>query len=144
MDGGGVIDADAPETRATVENLFAGLGIDPARLPVQATATPGHCQYFIRVSGEPPAHWKPNYRVLPTETTGPGELRYGAGAQCVVPCSIVDGRAYVFERGSPEWIPVSPVIRWAESDGPNSQTTPEGAVSSKRNWVSGGVRPRAW
>lgn len=107
--GNVVIDADAPKTRETVEKMFAGLGIDLDRLPMVGTATPGHYQYPIRVSGVPT---EGAYRNLPADVTGPGELRYGPGAQCAAPCSVVGGRAYEFERGAPEWIPGLREIGW--------------------------------
>jgi hypothetical protein len=109
--GNAVIDCDAPKTRQTVEALFSSLGIDPMSLPVTQTATPGHCQYYIRVTNITDTH---NLRHLPAQETGPGELRFGPGAQCATVCSTVDNRRYRFERGGPESIPTLKPIRWRD------------------------------
>ena len=93
----GVIDCDAP---TTTEHVLAGLAaMGLASVPTVVTPSGGR-HFYLRLGGCPPGQ---NFNKLSAEV-GPGELRFGAGAYVVAPCSYVDGARYRFTVASPEAI----------------------------------------
>jgi hypothetical protein len=107
--GGGlaVIDGDSPEAAHTLQAFLSGLGV---AAPEVATATPGHAQLYLPVVNVPPTF---NWCKLPG-AVGPGELRAGAGAYVVAPCSKVGDRRYRFVAGDLDTYRALRPVRWAD------------------------------
>jgi hypothetical protein len=107
--GGGlaVLDGDSPEAARNLRAHLTGLGV--AALEVE-TATPGHLQYYLPVAGVPPTF---NYCKLPGDV-GAGELRAGAGAYVVAPCSKVGDRRYRFVAGDLDTYRALRPVRWSD------------------------------
>jgi DNA-binding transcriptional ArsR family regulator len=107
--GGGlaVIDGDSPEAARNLRAVLAGLGVAASEV---ATATPGHAQLYLPVVGVPPVF---NWCKLPGDV-GAGELRAGAGAYVVAPCSKVGDRRYRFVAGDLDTYRALRPVRWSD------------------------------
>ncbi len=81
------------DTSANVTRYLAGMGIDAGDCPIVQSVGHGDAsgkRFYVRLVGPALAG---NKRTLSPEV-GAGEFQHGSGAQSVVPCSTIDGRAY--------------------------------------------------
>lgn len=101
-----VADADSPETVRALGAWLAGQGV---RAPMVSTPSGGR-HYWLRLVDAPD---DAAFRLWRGDV-GPGEFRFGTGAQVAAPCSAVDGKRYRFVESAPEdWLRLRP-LRWSE------------------------------
>jgi hypothetical protein len=101
-----VLDADSERTVEAVERHLAAMGLKP---PTVQTASGTGRHYYLMIRNAPDG----NYALLSDEV-GPGELRWGAGAYVVAPCSKVGDERYRFVTGAPEQVTSQKALAWGD------------------------------
>jgi len=102
-EGLAVFDADNSVTVEAVRDHLHGLGI---KAPAVKTKRGRH--YYLKVRDIPEGFNSSNLKKLK------GELRAGAGAYVVAPCSMVQDHRYRFISGTPEQISTNKSIKWGD------------------------------
>jgi predicted transcriptional regulator len=101
-----VLDADSERTVEAVERHLTAMGLKP---PTVQTASGTGRHYYLMINDAPDG----NFTLL-SDGVGPGELRWGAGAYVVAPCSLVDDERYRFVAGAPEQITSQKPVPWTD------------------------------
>lgn len=101
-----VLDADSERTVEAVERHLAAMGLKP---PTVQTASGTGRHYYLMIRNAPDG----NFTLLSNEV-GPGEMRWGAGAYVVAPCSMVGDERYRFVSGAPEQIREQKPVPWTD------------------------------
>ncbi len=98
---------DRPEAIPALRRFLAGLGYDWQSYPANRTAHGGE-RYFFSLHDAPDGH---NRKMA--DDLGGGELRFGPGAQALIPpSSLVDGGRYEMAGGA--WHGELPKLVWAD------------------------------
>jgi hypothetical protein len=82
------------------------MGLAP---PTVQTASGTGRHYYLMIRNAPSG----NYALL-SDDIGPGELRWGAGAYVVAPCSKVGDERYRFVTGAPEQVTSQKALAWGD------------------------------
>lgn len=104
--GVAIIDADNEPTVSAVSDHLSGLGLTAGGLPVVRSWQVGRRHFYLSLTDAPL-----DRSAVDLSNGLGGELRFGNGAYCVAPHSVIDGRHYELESGS--WLQL-PRVTWQD------------------------------